>query len=105
MDMSDVPPMIAANIAEGEGVAVEIRGQSVFVCRSGGRVYAVSNQCTHAGSRLDGGKVCDGVVTCPLHGAKFRLSTGECLSVRRSYASLQTFPVREEGGQVHVDVP
>lgn len=103
--MSDVPPLAAVAIGEGEGVAVEIRGQDVFVCRSGGRLYAVSNRCTHAGSRLDGGKVCDGVVACPLHGAKFRLSTGECLSSRLNYASLQTFPVREEGGQVHVDVP
>jgi len=103
--MSDVPPLAAAAIAEGEGVAVEIRGRAIFVCRSGGRLYAVSNRCTHAGSRLDGGKVCDGVVACPLHGAKFQLSTGECLSRRLNYASLKTFPVREEGGRVHVDVP
>ena len=103
--MSDVPPLVVASIAEGEGVAVEIRGQSILVCRSGGQLYAVSNRCTHAGSRLDGGKVCDGVVACPLHGARFRLETGECLSRRLNYASLRTFPVREVDGRICVDVP
>lgn len=105
METSDIPRLAASAVTEGEGVAVEIRGQSVLVCRSGGRLYAVSNRCTHASSRLEGGKVCDGVITCPLHGAKFRLSTGECLFRRLNYAPLQTFAVREVDGLVHVELP
>lgn len=105
MDMTDTPPRFALAPAEGESVAVEIRGHSVLVCRSGGRLYAVSNRCTHAGSRLEGGKVCDGVITCPLHGAKFQLSSGECLFSKRNYAPLQTFAVREVDGQVLLDLP
>ncbi|QCP51791.1 Rieske 2Fe-2S domain-containing protein [Trinickia violacea] len=100
------PERLAASaLAEGEGVAVEVNGRSILVCRSGGRLYAVSNRCTHAGSRLVGGKVCDGVITCPLHGAKFQLSTGECLFRKLNYAPLQTFAVREVDGQMEVDVP
>ncbi len=104
MDIGE-PLLSASDLAEGESVAVEIRGHDILVCRSGGQLYAVSNRCTHAASRLEGGKVCEGVITCPLHGAKFRLSTGECLFRRLNYAPLQTFPVREVDGQVQVDVP
>jgi len=104
MNMSDIPPLASADLAEGHGVAVQIREQSVFVCRSGGQLYAVANRCPHASSRFEGGKLRDGVITCPLHGAKFRLSTGECLYRSLGYAPLRTFPVREVDGKVLIDL-
>jgi 3-phenylpropionate/trans-cinnamate dioxygenase ferredoxin subunit len=105
MDMSDSRRLAAAALAEGESVALEVCGQSVLVCRSSGQLYAVSNRCTHAGSRLEGGKVREGIITCPLHGARFHLSTGECAIQRLNYEPLKTFPVREVGGHLEIDVP
>lgn len=105
MNISRSPAIASSIIGEGESVALEIRGESILVCRSGGQLYAISNKCTHANSRLEGGKLCDGVIKCPLHGARFRLSTGECLSRPLKYAPLQTFAISEVNGEVWVDLP
>lgn len=93
---------IDATLGEGEGLAVDLQGRAVFVCRSGGQLFAVDNRCTHAGSRLDGGRLKDGVVTCPLHGAKFDLASGQCVFKRLNYAPLQTYAVHEADGQIHL---
>jgi nitrite reductase/ring-hydroxylating ferredoxin subunit len=103
--MHDIPPPRVAAPAEGEGVSLEFRGHDVLVCRSGGQLFAVSNRCSHAGSRFAGGKICDGIVTCPLHGAKFRLATGECLFRKLNYAPLQTFKVTEIDGHIELELP
>lgn len=40
---------------------------------------------------------------CPLHGARFELSSGKCLG--GGYASLRTFDVAVIDGMIHVAVP
>lgn len=48
--------------------------------RDDGSVYALEMTCKHQGADLSGGKVEDGVVTCPRHGWTYDLETGKCLS-------------------------
>lgn len=96
---------IAADaVGEGKSLAIDAGGRSILVCRSSGAVHAVDNRCTHAQSRLQGGKLREGVITCPLHGARFDLATGRCLAAALGYAPLATFAVREEEGVIEVDV-
>jgi Rieske [2Fe-2S] domain len=110
-----------AELAPGEIRAVP--GLPVVVCRDGGAfgdtgggtegtggtggsgdvvVYAFGAACTHAGAALRAGTVVDGCLQCPLHGARFRLSTG---AVRRGPARrpLPVYPVVIAVGQVYVD--
>ncbi|KAI3430278.1 hypothetical protein D9Q98_004874 [Chlorella vulgaris] len=62
---------------------VEIGGQRILLATANGEVKAVSNKCPHLGLPLVGktallqGEVANGCVTCPAHGSKFDLSTGE----------------------------
>lgn len=58
---------------------------SVAVVRQGRRVHAFEAQCPHGAASLIDAPVRRGVVSCPLHGARFRLSDGRALSgpVRR----------------------
>jgi 3-phenylpropionate/trans-cinnamate dioxygenase ferredoxin subunit len=95
----------AAELAEGKSRAVEIEGQSILVCRSGSEVFAVQNRCTHAQSELEGGRIRQGRISCPLHGALFELRTGRSLNPALGYAPLKTYAVREAEGMILLDLP
>ena len=55
----------------------------MLLAESDGEVYAVSNKCSHLGLPLVGktalfqAEVSNKCVTCPAHGTKFDLATGE----------------------------
>jgi nitrite reductase/ring-hydroxylating ferredoxin subunit len=91
-----------AGLQEGESRAVVVDGTTVVLARSGGRLYAISPRCTHAGSRLDGGKIANGQIICPLHGARFDLASGRCVSRTRRYSPLAVYSVRECDGGVEL---
>jgi nitrite reductase/ring-hydroxylating ferredoxin subunit/uncharacterized membrane protein len=91
----------ADEVTEGTAKPAQVQGRPILLYREKGHVYAIEATCTHAGGPLYEGEVQDGVVTCPWHGSRFRLSDG---AVCRAPA---TFPVprletRVRGGQVEV---
>lgn len=77
----------------------------VLVCRSpAGEVVAMRDLCPHARQPLAGGSIDEQSITCPKHGARFDLRSGEPLNAvcRRAVAMLD---VRIEQGRVQVAVP
>jgi nitrite reductase (NADH) small subunit/3-phenylpropionate/trans-cinnamate dioxygenase ferredoxin subunit len=64
-------------LREGEGKYVEIGGFRLAVFLMGGNVYAIDNECPHAGGDLAGGFIEDGCVLCPWHHWAFRLENGQ----------------------------
>ena len=66
----------AEDIPEGGSVVVEVNGKDVAVFRTAEGFFAVDDLCPHMGASLSGGYVEDGVVTCPWHYWRFRLSDG-----------------------------
>ena len=60
-------------------VGVELEGESVVVSRSEktGEVCAIAATCSHLGGPLDKGDRDGDVVTCPWHGSRFDLCTGD----------------------------
>lgn len=69
------------------------------VYRAGAGLVGVCDVCPHAGARLSGGAVDDGVLTCPAHGSRFRLAGGERVRGPADQG-LQTYTVVEEEGRV-----
>jgi nitrite reductase/ring-hydroxylating ferredoxin subunit len=63
----------------GKLVGVELEGEAVVVSRSEetGEVCAIAATCSHLGGPLDHGKRDGDTVTCPWHGSRFDLCTGE----------------------------
>jgi nitrite reductase/ring-hydroxylating ferredoxin subunit len=60
--------------------AVEVDGITVLLSRSeSGEVCAIANACTHVGGPLAEGEREGNVVTCPWHGSRFDLCSGEVL--------------------------
>ena len=93
----------AASLADNAALAVTIGGRDLLVCRSGGEFFAVSNLCTHADEPLACGRIRNGWIACPAHGARFDLATGEVVGPPASRA-LPTFAVRVTRGVVEVAV-
>jgi len=68
--------VLASALADETAVAVVVGGQPVCLARSGGRLFAVRDVCSHADVALSEGEVEDGTVECWLHGSRFDLATG-----------------------------
>jgi nitrite reductase/ring-hydroxylating ferredoxin subunit len=65
-------------------------------------VHAVDNRCPHMGFPLHRGTVCDGILTCHWHHARFDLRTGGTFDQWAD--ELRRFPVQIEGDDVLVDL-
>lgn len=79
---------------------VELSGQQVVLYRVDENVYASANRCPHASGPIGEGELCGNVITCPLHGWTFDVSSGECINMAGE--KLETYPTKLDGGQVLV---
>ena len=67
---------------------VEVNGREIAITNVNGKYYAIDDRCGHASARLSGGGLRENVVTCPLHGAQFDVTTGKKLSEPRVGGSI-----------------
>ena len=58
-------------------ILVVVDGKKVLLANVDGSYYAIANKCTHLGGSLSKGTLEGGIVTCPRHGAKFDVKTGQ----------------------------
>jgi 3-phenylpropionate/trans-cinnamate dioxygenase ferredoxin subunit len=82
-DMSDKNFTAVATLDELPADAkkvVTVAGVPVLLCHSDDRIFAVRNECSHAHEALDCGRMKYGWISCPVHGARFDLETGEPLN-------------------------
>jgi nitrite reductase/ring-hydroxylating ferredoxin subunit/Fe-S cluster biogenesis protein NfuA len=91
-----------SELEEGRPVRFVREDCDILLVRIEGKVMAFRNQCSHMGMPLDGGLVDGSVITCPWHGFRFDLSTGECITA--PHVQLELFPVRVEDQRVWVRV-
>ena len=94
-----------ADVSERGTIGVVLNSWPIMICKELGEFYAVINRCSHAEFPLVGGRVRRGAIICPVHGATFRLASGDCLATHMHYAPLRTFRTRVEGVRVMVEVP
>lgn len=66
---------------------------------------ALENSCLHLGNPIDDGAVIDGVLTCPWHGWRYDVASGERLTALGRRSGVRMFGVRLEGDEVFVEVP
>lgn len=90
-------------VPEGRTKALEINGRTVLICNFGGQIFAVENMCSHAEQPLERGRLKDGWISCPYHGARFDLETGEPVKGPAT-DPIATFPVRISGMIIEIAV-
>jgi nitrite reductase (NADH) small subunit len=69
---------------------------------SSDEVFALRDRCPHKGGPLSQGMVHGNQVTCPLHGWKLRLDSGEAVAPDQGCA--RRYPVRIESGTVFLEI-
>jgi nitrite reductase/ring-hydroxylating ferredoxin subunit len=55
---------------------VNAEGNDLVIANVNGEFYAMNNSCTHEEGNLSEGELVGNVLTCPLHGAQFDVTTG-----------------------------
>ena len=91
-----------SEIPDDTGKLVEVKGKEIALFKSDGKICAIYAHCPHQGGPLDEGGITEGMVTCPWHGWEFNVATGEC-GFNKAIKQ-PTFPVKEEGDDVYVEV-
>jgi nitrite reductase/ring-hydroxylating ferredoxin subunit len=75
--MSFVEVAKTKEIPAGKMKHFEVNGKEILVANVAGKFYATSDRCPHANARLSMGKLEGTTIICPLHFARFDISTGE----------------------------
>ena len=97
-------PFGAVNeIPEGRPVAKTLGGHTIMVVKLLGKCHAVDNRCTHAGGSLCDGNLNGQIITCPLHFAKFDVTTGEVKGPPAT-VPLKKYATRVVDGVLEVEV-
>jgi nitrite reductase/ring-hydroxylating ferredoxin subunit len=84
-------------VAPGQTTLVRVDGQAVAVYNVGGTFFATQSECTHAGGPLEEGDLAGCIITCPLHGSRFDVTSGQVVEGPAD-EPLETFRVIVEDG-------
>jgi 3-phenylpropionate/trans-cinnamate dioxygenase ferredoxin component len=90
-----------ADVPQDTVKALTLDGVSLLLVHSADGLYAIENRCSHAEEPLECGRVKYGWISCPAHGARFDLETGEALTLPAT-ASIRTYAVRIDGDAISV---
>ena len=102
---SDVPP--------GSMKGFTTAGKKLLIANIGGTFHAMDAVCSHMGGDLTKGRLEKNVVTCPLHGSRFDVTTGKVVGnvsyliktlTRRTAVDLKTYRVTVQEGSLFVDI-
>jgi len=91
-----------ADLQDGETRFTEVDGHSVILSRFGDRISAFKNACAHMGLEMSDGDITDAIITCPFHGFRYALESGECLTAPE--VQLQPHGVRVKGHNIEVRI-
>ena len=108
----------AAEVPAGVLKSFHAGGTSIVVARVGDGFCAASARCPHMGGPMARGRLEGKVITCPRHGSKFDMCSGEnlewvtgtpgflrgVLTVGRQARPIRTYRVTEEGGKLYVSL-
>ena len=92
-----------SEVPQGGAKGVKLGAAHVAIYRLQNEVFATSDMCTHEFALLSGGWVEDGIIECPLHGARFQIRDGRCLGPYGT--DLRCFRTRVRGGRVEAALP
>lgn len=88
------------DIPVGRGKTISVGEKSVALFNVDGMFYAIDNTCLHRGGPLGEGELEGCVVTCPWHGWKFDVRSGEM--TMNTAARVNCYPTRVDGEDVQI---
>lgn len=104
--LSDATYIFAASTADvpaGQSAAVTVAGHDILICHTKDEFFAVENLCSHALSKLEGGRLRAYRLVCPLHGASFDLRDGSAKG-KPATVPIRTYPVRVVDDRIEIGI-
>jgi nitrite reductase/ring-hydroxylating ferredoxin subunit len=98
------------SIPEGSMKAFKVQEKDILVVNYKGSYYAIGSKCTHVGGDLSKGVLEGNIISCPRHGSKFYVTTGEnILGPKIGFLKLKTpdepaYEVKIEGDSILVEI-
>jgi nitrite reductase/ring-hydroxylating ferredoxin subunit len=95
------------DIPEGEILSVKVDGEpiSILLANVKGRIFAVQDRCGHMSAPLSMGKLKGTIIECPLHRAKFDVTTGKCIEPPMMGGLEGVFIAATHSGRVTDNIP
>jgi len=90
-------------LRDGDCGTLEVNRKVIAVFRVGEEYFAIDDQCPHMGAGLSGGFVEDGIVTCPWHYWRFRLTDGTWADNPR--VKIGSYPVKIVDDEIRIEIP
>jgi nitrite reductase (NADH) small subunit len=90
------------DVREGDGKTVVVGRKIIALFRVGEELFALDDVCPHMGASLSTGHIENGIVTCPWHAWRFRLSDGAWADNPRLKTGC--YPVRVVGDDVQIQI-
>jgi nitrite reductase/ring-hydroxylating ferredoxin subunit len=97
-----------SEIPAGKMKMVKIRDEEILVVNVDNKFYAIANRCSHKGEDLSKGTLEGKILTCPIHGSKFDVTTGKNVQgpklfmFRGNAGGLKTYELKVEGSSILV---
>jgi len=85
-------------------IGVETPGERLLIANVEGQFFAMRAKCNHMGGPLDKGTLEGSVVSCPLHGSKWDVRTGQLIRFARPLPPEPTYAVTLKDGQIMVEI-
>ena len=85
---------------------VKIQDQEILITNIDGTFYAIQNRCSDQNGDLSKGTLKGKIITCPVHGSQFDVTTGrnikgpKLLMFRVTTDDLKSYEVKIEGNDV-----
>ena len=101
--MSWEPVCKVAEVPADDVLPVKVKDQPLAVCAFEGRYFVFPDRCTHEDVALSNGFLEGCEIECPLHGSRFDIRTGKCLTPPADQ-DMATFETRVDDGTVYVNL-
>jgi 3-phenylpropionate/trans-cinnamate dioxygenase ferredoxin subunit len=95
-----------SEIPSGKMKMVKLEDKEILIANVNGNYYAIANKCTHKNADLSKGSLDGNIVTCPLHGSRFDVTTGKAISgpkiafFRTKTNDEPSFEIKVEGNEL-----
>lgn len=91
-------------LAPGRGHIVRVKGRDIALFQIDGAFYALDNRCSHSRGPLGEGRLHGFTLTCPWHGAQFKVTDGKCIQGPAT-TDIATYAVKVEGQAIYLELP
>lgn len=101
--MPEVKIAKTGDVKDGDGKVIYVNGKVLALFNLNGEFFVIDNTCLHKGGPLGEGELDGSVVTCPLHGWRYDVTSGACV-FPATHLRVNSYKVNIKGEDIFVEV-